>query len=153
MNEIFHSGAWLNKPKLNVYTGGTFDLFHYGHVNLLRQCHEIANGGRVTVALNTDEFSNSYKQSTVMTLAERTEVVRACRYVDEVIVNLGGADSKPAILSVMPNVIVVGDDWASKDYHRQMGFSTEWLTRYYIQVAFVPYTTSISTTQIRARLQ
>lgn len=153
MNEIFHSGAWLNKPKLNVYTGGTFDLFHYGHVNLLRQCHEIANGGRVTVALNTDEFSNSYKQSTVMTLAERTEVVRACRYVDEVIVNLGGADSKPAILSVMPNVIVVGDDWASKDYHRQMGFSTEWLTRYNIQVAFVPYTTSISTTQIRARLQ
>lgn len=153
MNEIFHSGAWLNKPKLNVYTGGTFDLFHYGHVNLLRQCHEIANGGRVTVALNTDEFSNSYKQPTVMTLAERTEVVRACRYVDEVIVNVGGADSKPAILSVMPNVIVVGDDWASKDYHRQMGFSTEWLTRYNIQVAFVPYTTSISTTQIRARLQ
>lgn len=153
MTEIFHSGAWLTRPKLNVYTGGTFDLFHYGHVNLLRQCHEIANGGKVTVALNTDEFSNSYKQPTVMSLGERMEVVGACRYVDEVIVNLGGADSKPAILSVMPNVIVVGNDWAKKDYHHQMGFSPEWLTRYNIQVVFVPYTSSISTTQIRQRLK
>lgn len=153
MTEIFHSGAWLIQPKLNVYTGGTFDLFHYGHVNLLRQCHQIANGGQVTVALNTDEFSNSYKQPTVMTLAERMEVMRACRFVDDVIVNIGGADSKAAILSVMPNVIVVGDDWANKDYHRQMGFSPEWLTRYNIQVVFVPYTSSISTTQIRQRLK
>lgn len=153
MTEIFHSGAWLTRPKLNVYTGGTFDLFHYGHVNLLRQCHGIANGGKVTVALNTDEFSNSYKQPTVMSLGERMEVVGACRYVDEVIVNLGGADSKPAILSVMPNVIVVGNDWAKKNYHHQMGFSPEWLTRYNIQVVFVPYTSSISTTQIRQRLK
>ena len=153
MSEVFHSGAWLSRPKLNVYTGGTFDLFHYGHVNLLHQCREIAGGGRVTVALNTDEFSNSYKQPTVMSLAERMQVVAACRYVDDVIVNLGGADSKPAILSVLPNVIVVGDDWAGKDYNRQMGFSAEWLARYNIQVLFVPYTSSISTTKIRQRLR
>jgi glycerol-3-phosphate cytidylyltransferase len=41
-----------------VYTGGTFDLFHSGHVNLLRRCSEI---GTVVVSLNTDEFIEKYK--------------------------------------------------------------------------------------------
>lgn len=152
MNETFHSGAW-HTSHLNVYTGGTFDLFHPGHVNLLRECWRTANGGRVTVALNTDEFAASYKRRPVCTLAERRATVEACRYVDEVIVNWGGADSKPAIESVNPDVIVVGDDWRDKDYHKQMGFTQHWLDERGITVMFVPYTTGISSTGIIGRLQ
>ena len=153
MNEIFHSGAWRVKPGFNVYTGGTFDLFHYGHVNLLRQCREIAKGGKVTVALNTDNFVASYKQPPVCSLEERMAVVQSCRYVDEVIVNWGGADSKAAILSVMPTLIVIGSDWKDKDYNAQMGFTDEWLVRHNMHVVYVPYTHTISTTELRERLK
>ena len=153
MSDNFHSGVWSVGRRLRVYTGGTFDLFHYGHVNLLKECHRIANGGRVTVSVNTDEFSNLYKQPTVMSLNERVAVLRSCRFVDDVVVNVGGADSKVAILSVMPDVIVVGDDWRNKDYCKQMGFSEEWLSEHKIQIVFVPYTKTISTTEIRGRLQ
>jgi glycerol-3-phosphate cytidylyltransferase len=153
MSEIFHSGAWPIRPKLNVYTGGTFDLFHYGHVNFLHQCWEIANGGTVTVSVNPDQFVASYKEPTVMTLEERVAVLQGCKYVDQVIVNWGGKDSRIAILSVMPNVVVIGDDWKQKDYYTQMGFTQEWLDRYNIQIVYVPYTPTISTTEIKGRLK
>ncbi len=153
MSEIFHSGAWPIRPKLNVYTGGTFDLFHYGHVNFLHQCWEIDNGGTVTVSVNPDQFVASYKEPTVMTLEERVAVLQGCKYVDQVIVNWGGKDSRIAILSVMPNVVVIGDDWKQKDYYTQMGFTQEWLDRYNIQIVYVPYTPTISTTEIKGRLK
>jgi len=78
-----------------VYTGGTFDLFHAGHSFFLRRCSEL---GRVTVALNTDEFIEAYKgKPPVISYADRAEVLMSCRYVDSVIPNIGGTDSKPSI--------------------------------------------------------
>ncbi len=53
----------------------------------------------------------------------------------------------------MPNVVVIGDDWKQKDYYTQMGFSQEWLDRYNIQIVYVPYTPTISTTEIKGRLR
>ncbi len=44
-----------------IYTGGTFDLFHSGHVNLLKRCREVAGNGLVVVSLNTDDFICSLK--------------------------------------------------------------------------------------------
>jgi cytidyltransferase-like protein len=112
-----------------VYTGGTFDLFHSGHVNLLKRCKEIAGPkGRVVVSLNTDAFIFSYKGSApICDEAERTVVLRACEYVDEVIFNSGGADSKPAIELAEPDYIVIGSDWARRDYYAQMDFTQDWL--------------------------
>lgn len=152
MNEIFHSGAW-HSDHLNVYTGGTFDLFHRGHVNFLLQCRMLANGGKVTVGLNTDEFAESYKRKPVCNLAERIAVVEACRYVDDVAVNWGGGDSKPLIEHVAPDVIAVGDDWRDKDYYGQMGFTQEWLDERGIQVIFLPYTKGVSSSDIISRLK
>lgn len=88
-----------------------------------------------------------------MTLEERVAVLQGCKYVDQVIVNWGGKDSRIAILSVMPNVVVIGDDWKQKDYYTQMGFTQEWLDRYNIQIVYVPYTPTISTTEIKGRLK
>ena len=94
-----------------VYTGGTFDLFHRGHANFLRQCKEI--GDYLVVSLNTDEFIYRYKgQYPVMSYEDRKEVLLACRYVDEVVPNSDGEDSKPAILSVKPKFVIIGSDWA-----------------------------------------
>ena len=101
-----------------VYTGGTFDLFHSGHVNLLKRCKEIAGpDGLVVASLNTDDFIWQFKnKKPICSEDERAEVLIACRYVDRVIMNVGGADSRIAIDQVQPNYIVVGSDWAEKDY-------------------------------------
>jgi cytidyltransferase-like protein len=135
---------------MKVYTGGTFDLFHSGHVRLLARCAEF---GPVTVALNTDIFVRRYKGSApVCDYAEREAVLSACIYVHDVIPNTGGHDSKPAIESVRPDIIAVGSDWATRDYHAQMGFTQDWLDERGIMILYIPYTSGISSTAIKARL-
>jgi glycerol-3-phosphate cytidylyltransferase len=135
---------------MRVYTGGTFDLFHAGHVQFLKKCwlH-----GAVTVALNTDEFVKDYKGiSPIMTFAERYELLKGCRYVDDVVANLSGSDSKPTIESVGPDIIIIGDDWKDKDYLKQMQFTSDWLEERGIRLIYVPYTKNISTTDIKKRI-
>lgn len=135
---------------LRIYTGGTFDLFHSGHVEFLRRCKKL---GRVTVALNTDDFILQYKgKSPVMTYSEREAVLLSCRYVDSVIPNYGGPDSKPSIIKARAELIVIGSDWARKDYYKQMQFTQEWLDQNGIGLAYIPYTAGISSTQIKRRL-
>lgn len=139
---------------LRVYTGGTFDLFHAGHVNFLKRCSEIAGiAGQVIVSLNTDSFIQEYKnKQPVCNDQERYDVVSACKYVNQVIWNSGGADSKPAILSVQPDVIAIGSDWALKDYYQQMDFEQSWLDKLNISLIYIPYTQGISSTEIKKRL-
>lgn len=130
--------------------GVRFDLFHVGHVRFLARCAEL---GRVTVSLNTDDFVARYKgRHPVIPFDQRREVLESCRYVDAVVANFGGADSKPAIELVQPNVIAIGSDWAERDYHAQMGFTPEWLAERGILLVFLPYTDSISSSLIRAAL-
>jgi len=137
-----------------VYTGGTFDLFHSGHVNLLRQCRGmVGQKGFVVVSLNTDEFIDKYKGvPPICSFEERKIVLESCRYVDEVVPNIGGADSKIAISQVNPDYIVIGSDWELKDYYAQMQFTKEWLTENQIELKYVPYTEHISTTDLKRRL-
>ena len=139
---------------LVVYTGGTFDLFHAGHVQFLKRCKEMAGKhGQVWVSLNTDEFIQAYKgKPPVISYSEREAVLLACRYVDMVIPNIGGADSKPAIEMVSPDLVVIGSDWARRDYYKQMQFTQDWLDAHNITLAYVPYTEGISSTAIKARL-
>lgn len=133
-----------------VYTGGTFDLFHAGHVRFLQRCAEF---GKVIVSLNTDEFIQEYKgKAPILSYADRREVLLACRYVERVIPNLGGADSKPAILAVDPDMVVIGSDWARRDYYKQMGFTQDWLDERGIGLAYIPYTQGISSTMIKERM-
>jgi glycerol-3-phosphate cytidylyltransferase len=135
-----------------VYTGGTFDLFHRGHVNFLRQCKEI--GDYVIVSLNTDEFIHRYKgEFPVISYEDRKEVLLSCKYVDKVIPNSEGEDSKPAILDVNPKFIVIGSDWAKKDYYKQMNFTQEWLDENDYMLIYIPYTDNVSTTLIKKKLK
>jgi cytidyltransferase-like protein len=133
-----------------VYTGGTFDLPHAGHVRFLQQCAEL---GDVVVSLNTDKFVTAYKgRPPVMTFDERAAVLQEFRSVAGVIPNTGGADSRPTIDDVHPNIVAIGSDWAVRDYHAQMGFDQAWLDARGIWLVYIPYTLGVSTTAIRARL-
>jgi glycerol-3-phosphate cytidylyltransferase len=133
-----------------IYTGGTFDLFHAGHVEFLKRCSHL---GSVFVSLNTDEFIAEYKgKPPVMSYAERKTVLESCRYVDGVIENFGGVDSKPAIEMLEPDLIVIGSDWARRNYYAQMMFDQDWLDARGIGLLYLPYTMGISSTQIKQRL-
>lgn len=136
---------------LTVYTGGTFDLFHAGHVNFLQRCAEL---GSVTVSLNTDEFIEAYKgRKPVISYEERKTVLEGCRWVDRVIPNLGGTNSRISIELVQPDLIVIGSDWARRDYYTQMEFSQDWLDERGIGLCYIPYTQGISSTDIKSRMR
>jgi len=140
-----------------IYTGGTFDLFHMGHVQLLAGCRKIAGkDGKVIVALNPDEFVEKFKKVLpTMSLEERMSVVSSCKYVDEVVVNTGWSDSTKTILEHGPvDFVAIGDDWAPpKDYYSQMGFSKEWLNKHEITLVYIDRNTGMSSTTIRERLK
>ena len=136
---------------LKVYTGGTFDLVHSGHVNFLRRCAEI---GTVTIALNTDEFIENYKgKPPVMSYEERFMLLSEFRCVTNIIPNYGNADSTIAIDEVSPDIIAIGSDWARKDYYKQMGFDQNWLDDRHISLMYIPYTRGISTTELKRRIK
>lgn len=135
---------------LKIYTGGTFDLIHSGHVNFLRAC---ANLGEVTVVLNTDDFIEQYKgKPPVMTYTERFEVLSEFRSVKNIFANEGGDDSRKMIDYIKPDIIAIGSDWARKDYYKQMGFTQEWLDERNISLMYIPYTRGISTTELKKRM-
>lgn len=143
-----------------VYTGGSFDLFHIGHLELLQACRQLAGpDGRVVVSLNTDEFISAYKgRPAVQSFAVRAEMLRACRLVDMVVANIGGADSKPAIEVVRPDLLVIGDDWLDpgndeRRYHAQLGVTPEWLAERGLGIAYIPRTRGTSTTRLRDYLE
>ena len=115
-------------------------------------CKEIAD--YVVVSLNTDEFIMEYKKTNpILDYEQRKTVLLSCRYVDEVIPNTGGHDSKPSILSVGPDYIAIGSDWAKKDYYKQMNFTQDWLDQNNIILMYLPYTEEISTTKIKNKLK
>lgn len=136
-----------------VYVGGTFDLLHYGHMRLF---YEAGAYGPVVVSLNTDEFAARYKRRPVLTLEERIESVRGCRYVDEVVVNEGDEDSKVAIdlfqaAGRKVRWIAHGDDWTGESLAKQMGLSPVWLEENGIEMLYLPYTPGISSSRILER--
>ena len=140
----------MKKDKI-LYTGGTYDIFHFGHTSFLRQCSFLCD--ELVVALNTDEFIKEFKgRYPVMNYKERERSLLNCPFVDKVVPNFSGQDSKPTILSVNPDIVAIGDDWAHKDYYKQMQFSQEWLDEHSIILVYVPYTKDISTSEIKRRI-
>lgn len=139
---------------LRIYNGGTYDLFHSGHVEILRRLkHMAGSGGLVIVALNTDEFVEMFKGSKpIMSYEERFKVISSCKYVDLVVENYGGPDSRQVILDTKADFVITGTDWSDRDYMKQMGFTREWLEEHNVGFGFLPYTDGISSTDIKKRI-
>lgn len=138
---------------MKVYTGGTFDLLHAGHMNLFRQIRKLFPECKITVALNTDEFVESYKKKKpIFSYEERVQHLQWCGLVDSIVKNIGDEDSKKTIAVVNPHVIAIGQDWLSRDYCEQMQFNAQWLTDNGISLIYIPHTDGISTTEIKKRL-
>jgi cytidyltransferase-like protein len=137
-----------------VLTMGTFDLPHPGHVFLFRECRKLAGpDGRVVVAVNRDAFVAKFKHSApVMSYSERAEVVGTIRYVDDVIEN-NGTFQPELIESVRPQWLVIGLDWATKDYYAQLDITPQWLEERGISLVYVPRDPNgPSTTKLKQRI-
>ena len=125
-----------------VITYGTFDLLHYGHINLLRRAK--AQGDYLIVALSTDEFNwNEKQKKSCFTYEERKAMLEAIRYVDLVIPENDWDQKRSDIVTYGVNVFVMGDDWKGKfDFLRDL-----------CEVVYLPRTPEISTTKIKEELQ
>ncbi len=108
-----HTRTNRRERRMCVITFGTFDLFHIGHVRLLRRAKEL--GDRLIVGVSTDDLSKQKKhRSPVFTLQQRMETLMACRYVDETFVEQSLAQKRQYLRQYEANVLVMGDDWKGK---------------------------------------
>ena len=126
-----------------VITYGTFDLLHYGHINILRRAREL--GDYLVVALSTDEFNWNQKQKKCyFTYEQRKLLLESIRYVDRVIPETCWEQKRTDIHDVDIDIFVMGDDWAGKfDFLREEG----------AEVIYLPRTPEISSTQIKNDLK
>lgn len=130
-----------NKMK-KIITYGTFDLLHYGHINLLRRAKAL--GDYLIVALSTDEFNwNGKQKKCYFTYDQRKQLLEAIRYVDLVIPETNWAQKVSDVKEYHADVFVMGDDWKGKfDFLKE-----------HCEVVYLPRTPEISTTQIKAELK
>ena len=135
-----------------IYVGGSFDLFHVGHVRLLQAASEIAD--KVVVAVNSDAFFESYKGfSPTIPEHQRLEIVLSCRYVTYAFLMHRHEDQRRTIRSVKPTYILHGDDWTGDSLLEQLGIDHEFLRANHIEMKYVPYTSEISSSEIRKRIK
>ena len=125
-----------------VITYGTYDLLHYGHINLLHRAKQL--GDYLIVCLSTDEFNLKEKnKQTYFKYEERKKLLEAIRYVDLVIPEEYWEQKKSDIMLYKADFFVMGDDWKGK-----FDFLNDLCT-----VVYLPRTEEISTTKIKNDLQ
>lgn len=122
-----------------VITYGTFDLFHYGHVNLLKRARDL--GDYLIVAISTDEFNLDAKgKHCYFSYEQRKNLVEAVRFVDLVIPEESWDQKLIDVKKYDVDVFAIGDDWrGSFDFLEEEG----------VEVVYLPRTPEISTTQIK----
>jgi ethanolamine-phosphate cytidylyltransferase/choline-phosphate cytidylyltransferase len=129
------------KPKTRVYADMVADLFHYGHIDFLRQVSEM--GDYVLIGINDDDVAEFYKRRPIHTMEQRIASVRACKYVDEVIPNAPWLFDPTWIEKYDLSLVVHGDDYTDEKQRQIYRIPIE---RGIFRT--VPYTKGISTTQI-----
>lgn len=125
-----------------VITYGTFDLLHYGHINLLKRAKAL--GDYLVVCLSTDEFNwNEKQKKCYFTYEQRKALLESIRYVDLVIPENNWEQKKSDVHEYHIDTFVIGDDWEGKfDFLKAEG----------VEVIYLPRTPEVSTTQIKKDL-
>lgn len=123
-----------------VITYGTFDVLHYGHINLLKRAKDL--GDYLLVALSSDEFNVIKNKKSYYTYEQRKIILEACRYVDLVIPEYSWEQKISDIKEYRIDIFVMGDDWKGKfDFLKN-----------YCEVIYLPRTPNISTTKIKTEV-
>lgn len=129
------------------YTTGVFDMFHIGHLNILKKAKEQCD--YLIVGVSTDELVLSYKNKLpIIPYAERSAIVEAIKYVDEVIPQ-ESRDKIAAFNKIGFNKMFVGDDWKGKPLFVEV---EKFLEKHGAQVVYFPYTQGTSSTILREKV-
>ena len=123
-----------------VITYGTFDLLHWGHINLLKRAREL--GDYLIVAISSDEFNRIKHKDSYHAYEERKLILESIKYVDEVIPEKNWEQKINDVLENNIDIFVMGDDWKG-----EFDFLKE-----YCEVIYLQRTEGISTTQIKLDL-
>ncbi|WP_286229692.1 glycerol-3-phosphate cytidylyltransferase [Neobacillus mesonae] len=120
-----------------VLTYGTFDLLHFGHINLLRRAKDL--GDYLIVGLSTDEFNKGKNKQAYHSFENRKMILESIRYVDEVIPENTWDQKIQDVINHNVDIFVMGDDWKGKfDFLKE-----------YCEVIYLPRTIGISTSKIK----
>jgi len=125
-----------NKVK-TVITYGTFDLFHYGHIELLRRARLL--GDKLIVGLSTDTFNNLKNKKCIFTYEKRRQILESIKFVDKIIPEDNWEQKRYDIVTNKVDIFVMGDDWTGKFDELSRFCEVNYLTR----------TSGISTTELK----
>lgn len=129
------------------YTTGVFDMFHIGHLNILKQAKEHCD--YLIVGVSTDELVQSYKNKTpIIPFNERKAIVESCCYVDKVVPQ-EDRDKIAAYERIKFDIMFVGDDWKGKPLFNEV---EAYLNQHGAKVIYFPYTKGTSSTILRQKL-
>jgi len=124
-----------------VLTYGTFDLFHVGHLNLLRRAKSL--GDYLIVGISTDKFNSGKGKKTIIDFKDRMEIVKSVRYVDETFAESSWKQKISDIRRYKVDTFVIGDDWKGKfDYLKEL-----------CEVVYLPRTMGVSSSGLKGLLK
>ena len=124
-----------------VLTYGTFDLFHIGHLNLLKRAKEL--GDELYIGVSTDEFNKLKNKKTLIPFNERIDIVSSIKYVNKAFAENNWEQKIDDIKKYNIDIFVMGDDWKGKfDYLKE-----------YCEVVYLPRTKDISSTSLKENLK
>lgn len=129
------------------YTTGVYDLFHIGHLNLLKNAKGMCD--KLIVGVTVDELVSYKGKSAMIPFEDRIEIVRSCKYVDAAVPQYD-MDKLAACKKLGADFLFVGDDWYAtekwKEYEKEFREAG-------IQIIYFPYTQGKSSTQIKKALK
>lgn len=133
----------MKKYKIG-YTAGVYDLFHVGHLNILKKAKELCD--YLIVAVSTDELVQSYKHKIpVIPYEERKAIIEAIRYVDKVVPQIN-RDKIAAFNRYNFDVMFVGDDWKGNEVFEKVD---RYMREHGGCVEYLPYTQNVSSTLLK----
>lgn len=139
----------MNRKKSKVigYTTGVFDMFHIGHLNILKKAKDYCD--YLIVGVTTDELCVSYKHKTpILPYEERKAIVEAIRYVDEVVPQTD-RDKYSAWERLQFNRMFVGDDWKGSPLFSEV---EQKFRKVGVDIVYFPYTQGTSSTILREKI-
>lgn len=137
----------MKKKKIIGYTTGVFDMFHIGHLNILKRAKEQCD--YLIVGVSTDELCKSYKKKEpIIPYEERKAIIEAIKYVDEVVPQID-RDKFAAWQRIGFDIMFVGDDWKNSPLFTELEKKFKDVG---VKIVFFPYTKTTSSTILREKL-
>ena len=129
------------------YTCGVYDLFHVGHVEILKNAKSMCD--KLIVGLTTDEAVSYKGAESVINYDDRKIILESCKYVD-IVIPQENHDKVKAYHKIKYNILFVGDDWYNTEKWNE--YETK-LKSYGVKVVYFPYTKKTSTTSLKNKLK